>query len=293
MEVMSRGCVSAYTGYIHWRYYSPIDPMPRPLITYLLGMTTVLSLWGIWKVVEKSKRIVPPWHPFELRSDLTLDDLVADGYRVSDMPCGMVHFSKTIGDTTIRYWVNIDCEDYRGKHNPQLAFDMFLEEEVIPSAEEITPSVDETTGSGKVLDPKTEQPANKDTRSPWHEEVALDPYWPFDRNAARKCYQHISWRHYWFTMETIDSMAVKYFANRYGSFTYDEQWNCSDGGSFKVGNPLNNLSFQCMIHKVDQYDTTNSGWQLTMINDIPFLDQYRYEKHLEWERKRIRYNREE
>jgi len=267
--------------------------MSRPLITYLLGVTTVLSLWGPWKVAERSKRIIPPWHPFELRSGLTLDDLVADGYRVSDMPCGMVHFSKTIGDTTIRYWVNIDCEDYRGKHNPQLVLDMIIEEEVIPSEEEIIPSIDETNRIGMEQDPKAERPANKDTRSPWHEEVALDPYWPFDRNAARHCYQHIYWRHYWFTMETIDSMAIKYFAERYGCFTYDEQWNCSNGGSFKVSNPLNNLSFHCVIELVDPYDTANSRWQLKMIDHIPFLDHAQYEKHLERERKRKRYFGEE
>jgi len=106
--------------------------MSRTFLTYLLGVTTVLGVWGICKLMEKSNRIVPPWHPFELRSDLTLDDLVADGYRFSDMPCGMLHFSKTIGDTTIRYYVEFDCEYYKGTYLGGHVWDyLFTDHEVV------------------------------------------------------------------------------------------------------------------------------------------------------------------
>jgi hypothetical protein len=188
--------------------------MRRSILIFILGVgATLLTLYLVERVRSNAVR-VPPWHPFEVRSDLRLDDLVADGYRFSDMPCGMVHFSKTIGDTTIRYYVDIDCKDYTDKH--------------------------ETRGiHGLNMIP----PMGTDTSE---QQPVKDPHWPFDAREVRGCYQHIYWRHYWFSMETIDSLAIRQFVWDKGGHLFAEHWNSTTGGEFMVENNTTNSTMPAM-----------------------------------------------
>ena len=243
------------------------------LLAFGLGAALMAGFFLVAPHFRSRTPVVPPWHPFELRCDLTLDDLVADGYRVSDMPCGMVHFSKSVGDTTIRYWINIQCETYEGKYEPQeLVFLESDESEVIPSLDQVpdTSRVEQSTN-----------PVNF-----WGEEAALDPYWPFDADGVRKCYQHHYWRHYWFTMAAIDSMSIRRFVERHGGDIIFEQWNCTVGGQLVVHYSPSNLTFVCKLgHEQDQHGQY-LPWEFEMITSIPFIDHTRYEEHLKRERKR-------
>lgn len=246
--------------------------MRRSILIFILGVgATLLTLYLVERVRSNAVR-VPPWHPFEVRSDLRLDDLVADGYRFSDMPCGMLHFAKTLGDTTIRYYVDIDCEDYSGKYEPPVFSEMELvDEEVIPPSEADTSYVDTTTVA------ETDQ---------WERERSEDPYWPLSTRDLRGCYQRVSWRNYWFTMETIDSLAIRQFVENHGGYLFAEHWDRSAGGEFLVRNNSNELTFHCRIERHRDANGNFLPWQFVMNTHIPFLDQARYEEHLERERRR-------
>lgn len=251
--------------------------MRRTLLAFVLGIAaTLVTIYMVQQARENQLR-VPPWHPFELRADLTLDDLVADGYRLSDMPCGMVHFAKTVGDTTIRYWVNIDCEDYSGKY-------------VQPSLTELELNQEELLAQpADPLDSSSIDAQRSPAPDPWELQRQQDPYWPFDAEEVRQCYQHFYWRHYWFTMASIDSSAILRFVRQHGGLIYAEDWNCSSGGRFSVTNLNNNLVFDCSISRDQELDGNYLPWKLTLITGIPFLDQERYEAHLEREKRKAEY----
>lgn len=220
--------------------------------------------------------VVPPWHPFELRSDLTLDDLVADGYRFSDMPCGMVHFSKSIGDTTIRYGINIECNSYDGKYEPEpLVLLDTSESEVIPSFEEEQDTVRVGNSTSEAYY--------------WRNEGAHNAYWPFDPDSVRDCYQHHYWRHFWFTMEVMDSMAIRSFVKQHGGDIICEQWNCSTGGQLVVKYSLSEMIFVCRLGQEQGQEGRLLPWTFEMVTSIPFIDHARYEEHLKRERKRAAY----
>ncbi len=251
--------------------------MKRPLLAFALGILATLATVHLVDRARRNKARVPPWHPFELRSDLTLDDLVADGYRFSDMPCGMVHFAKTIGDTTIRYHINIDCERYKGKHVERLAYDLVLvEEEELIFRDEPADTASQVAAAPAAPDPR-------------ELERQQDPYWPIDAKDARRCHQDLSWRHYWFTMETIDSLAIRRWVEQHGGYMYSEDWNCSTGGDFIVVHLKNNLLFNARIDRDHDQDGNFLPWELTMTTSIPFLDHERYEAHLEREKRKDRY----
>jgi hypothetical protein len=243
--------------------------MRRSILIFILGVgATLLAFYVVERVRSNAVR-VPPWHPFEVRSDLRLDDLVADGYRFWDMPCGMVHFSKTIGDTTIRYGINISCETYEGKYvREPLELSDYLEDSVEPS--DSAAAEEEATRSAKL----------------WELQRLREPYWPFDPDSVRNCYQTNTWRHYWFTMETIDSLAIRQFVENHGGFLFAEHWNSTTGGEFMVGTTTNHLTFSCSIERDHDHEGNYLPWEFVMITKIPFLDQARYEEDLERDRRR-------
>lgn len=239
------------------------------ILAFVLGVAATLLVAHLYQRAGNNAPRVPPWEPFELRSDLTLDDLVADGYRFSDMPCGMIHFSKTIGDTTMRYWVNIDCADYSGKYlAPDYSEVEWNEEEVVPP-----------------MDAPSDTSSTEPNQAPDFKRFELDrkqnPYWPFDPDSVRQCYQHLNWRHYWFTMETMDSLAIRQWVEQHDGFMYTEDWNCSDGGSFVVKHLTNNLTFNVRVRRGQDKEGNFLPWEITIISDIPFLDQERYEAYQE------------
>ncbi len=65
-----------------------------------------LLLWLGYKEPIDRK---PIWEPFEFNPNINLESLVEEGFRFSHMPCGMVHFAKTIGDTTMSYYIDYEC----------------------------------------------------------------------------------------------------------------------------------------------------------------------------------------
>ncbi|MBK9148823.1 MAG: hypothetical protein IPM12_13525 [Flavobacteriales bacterium] len=245
-------------------------------LSFGLGAALTAGVFLVAPQFRSRTLVVPPWHPFDLRCDLTLDDLVADGYRVSDMPCGMVHFSKSVGDTTIRYFINIQCETYEGKYESQEL--IFLESD----ESEVIPSFDQVPDTSRVENSTYE--ANY-----WGEEAALNPYWPFDADSVRKCYQHHYWRHYWFTMAAIDSMAIRSFVKQHGGDIICEQWNCSKGGQLVVHYAPNQLTFICTIGQEQDQEGRLLPWEFEMITSIPFIDHTRSEEHSKRERKRSAY----
>lgn len=250
------------------------------LLAFCLGAALTAGFFLVAPQFRSRTPVAPPWHPFELRSDLTLDDLVADGYRVSDMPCGMVHFSKSIGDTSIRYWINIDCETYEGKYEPepQLLLEMndTIEVEVIPSGTEHAETAN--TEDGASISP-----------SPFSGLSMQNPYWPFDADSVRDCYQYHYYRHYWFTMLTVDSLAIRRFVERHGGEIRHEKWNCSAGGQLEVHYEPNNMVFQCSIAREIDHEGNFLPWEFEMITSIPFIDHTRYEEYLERGRTRAAY----
>ena len=241
--------------------------MRRSILIFILGVgATLLAFYVVERVRSNAVR-VPPWHPFEVRSDLRLDDLVADGYRFSDMPCGMVHFSKTIGDTTIRYGINISCETYEGRYvRDPLELSDDLEESVEPT--DSAQAEAEATRSAML----------------WELQRLREPYWPFDPDSVRNCYQTNTWRHYWFAMETIDSLAIRQFVLDKGGHLFAEHWNSTTGGEFMVENNTTNLIFTCWISPDRDEVSKNGKWQFTIVTEIPYLDHARYEEDLERQR---------
>ncbi|MBK8227042.1 MAG: hypothetical protein IPK70_07685 [Flavobacteriales bacterium] len=231
------------------------------LMAFGLGAALTAGFFLVAPQFRSRTPVAPPWHPFELRSDLTLDDLVADGYRVSDMPCGMIHFAKTLGDTTIRYYVDVDCVNWSNPREARQALNPeVVEEELV----EIVPSSD--TGSARVSEINWVEE--------WSKHSAENPYWPFDGDMVRGCHQEILWRHYWFTMDVIDSLAVRRFVAQHEGWMYNEQWDCEQGGVFMVGH-ASRLDFACRIHRNFDVDSNVLPWRFEITTSIPFLDHAR------------------
>lgn len=250
--------------------------MGRVILVFVLGIVAALIMVLLVQRTRRNTPHIPPWHPFEVRSDLTLDDLVADGYRLSDMPCGMVHFAKTLGDTTIRYWINIDCTDYSGKYiEPERPDLEFIEEEIVP-----------LDASADTISSETKQIPES---NPWMLQSQEDPYWPFDADEVRGCHQHLNVRYYSFTMETIDSLAIRLWVEQHGGIMYSEDWTCSIGGYFIVKHLMNNLLFDCSISRERDQEGNFLPWKFKITTDIPFLDQEHYNAYLEEEKRKDKF----
>ncbi|MEZ4757741.1 MAG: hypothetical protein R2817_13005 [Flavobacteriales bacterium] len=249
--------------------------MRTTLLAFALGIAVTALVLFIYENTRYIEPRIPPWHPFEMHSDLTLDDLVAAGYRFSDMPCGMVHFSKTMGDTTIRYYVNIDCRSCVGKYEEQpLELDQVVQEELIP---------------GEAIDSVAQEREAERAAQAWELEKAQNPYWPFERNEVRSCYQDLRTRGYTFSMETIDSLAIRSFVERNGGYMQLEQWNCSTGGQFIVLYPQTGCLTLCSILRYMDKDGHPLPWEFTIWNTVPLLDRARMDEEAKRRQEIARY----
>lgn len=249
--------------------------MRTTLLAFASGIAVTALVLFIHNNTRYSEQSIPPWHPFEMRSDLTLEDLVAAGYRFSDMPCGMVHFSKTMGDTTIRYSVDIDCRSYVGKYEePPLELDEVVQEEIIP---------------GEAIDSVAREREAERAAQAWELEKAQNPYWPFERNEVRSCYQNLRTRGYTISMETIDSLVMRSFVERNGGYMQLEQWNCSTGGKFMVFYPKTGCWTLCSIDRYMDQDGHPLPWKFTIWKTVPLFDHARMDEEAERRQKISRY----
>ena len=202
----------------------------------------------------------PIWHPFKLNSNITLEALVMDGYRCFGTPCGQPQFFKTIGDTTIQYDVGqINCDLDGGHDNYQLIG--YGLGELDPSIEVKNQNSetyrDTLLSDSEIHDQEVEM---------WKDRHAINPYFPYDINEVRDCYQGINWRIYTIKLQGIDSLAIVDFVKRNGGyFSAFEDWNAKDGGSFLVNHYKSDLFFICFI----------SPKEFSIIRSIPHLDQSR------------------
>lgn len=214
----------------------------------------------------------PPWHPFKLNSNLTLESLVEDGYRFASMPCGQVQYTKQIGDTIIQYEIEIDCEarteqDYEG------IYAIEDEEDLIIIDSTATPD------STRTSDLESLQP-----------EPLENIYYPWDINEIANCYQNVRWRVFTINLgSSIDSSWVRNYIYYKGGHIIDGlgNWDTKHGGSLLVqGDYLSNLYFVCHLSEEynDLEDETN--WQFTIYRHIPFLDQNATNEEKAWRDKK-------
>lgn len=215
----------------------------------------------------------PPWHPFKLNSELTLESVVKDGYRFASIPCGQVQYTKQIGDTIIQYEVEVDCMEYKGQYQP------FTED--LPDEEIVT------LNSSEEEELKSDK--QKDT---WEEERVLNKYFPWNLNEINDCYQKINWRVFTISLGTaIDSSFVRNYVQNKGGYIMEStgKWNSYSGGSFMVNYHDSNLYFFCTISNENYNDSENANWLFQIVRYIPQLDNKSIMKEKEWQKKKEKY----
>ncbi|MEM8524719.1 MAG: hypothetical protein AAGG68_08745 [Bacteroidota bacterium] len=194
----------------------------------------------------------PSWHPFELNPNLTLKSLVDEGYKFGAMPCGQVQYFKTIGDTTIQYELDIDCHSYNKKFK----------------------WLHEMLGMGSRYSDKE---ISKD-----------DPFYPFDYQHIKNCYQGINLRFFYFKMDEPNREEIVKFTENKNCQIVFENWNEDGSGAIRVYNRKNRLHFHCTITEESFFDgrKEESYWQFFIASEMPFLDTKRM--RFEEERKKSR-----
>jgi len=197
----------------------------------------------------------PPWSPFELNSRINLQGLVDAGYRFSDMPCGMVHFSKTVGDTTMRYYIEVDCKDYEIPSSTSQAW-MDISDALAPPGQTSTEALEE-----EYMD---------------RNDCEESRYYPFCDYTPGSCYESVSWSHFYFYMDGYDSVGVRDFITRNNSFLLPSysRWD-STGATLLVTNRNSDLYFQCSVTPPDEAYPENGRWRFVCVNVIPMLDHKR------------------
>ncbi len=202
---------------------------------------------------------IPPWHPFQLNSDLTLGSIVDDGYRFASMPCGQVQYTKPLGDTIIQYEVEVDCRSYHGKHEPNFEF----------GGDEVIPDLNE----GERTQEEIEQ--EKLSARNWEAAVKSNAYYPWTPNEIEGCYQNINWRVFTIVLgQTIDSLFIEdYIRSKDGVVNeHLSDWNARDGGNIVVYYPATSIYFQCSLSR-DWSSEESEQWEFRIVRTIPDLDQ--------------------
>jgi hypothetical protein len=229
----------------------------------------------------------PPWHPFELNSNIDLKSLVEEGYRCYSTPCGQAQFIKIVGDTMIQYDVSsIDCNTYEGRYDPsiyELEYEEIIQDTISSS------NSDASSKSETVL---TDSANHFSGLEIWKERHKKNPYYPYDIEEVEDCYQGIDWRVFQISMNNIDSIRIVDYIRKKGGFVITEyqNWNSSAGGDFLVYHDNTDLYFRCSISK-DEYYTLDStkNWTFTIVRSIPHLDQQRQKLEKQREEKRFQY----
>ncbi|GEM_PF-786393 len=244
----------------------------------IAALTTLLLMVSVWFVgyllrepeVDRS----PPWHPFELNSNLTLESIVSNGYRLSGAPCGMFMFAKEMGDTTIVYGVNIDCNPYDGKYDPNDGL-MFIQEDTIEllNEEEMIPIlVDSADSTEDYIDDVTD---SKSPKWPWADSILVNPYFPWQKGDFDGCYQKIGDRAFTINLgDTFDSVAIARYIGQNDGVILDDasNWSQENGGHILVYYHPTDLYFLCSIrHPYDE--RIENLWEFVITRSIPKLDQ--------------------
>jgi len=221
----------------------------------LLFISIGINIYLITQLSSENIDQKPRWHPFELNPNLTLKSLVDEGYKFGAMPCGQVQYFKTIGDTTIQYEVGIDCHSYNKKFK-------WLHE---------------------MLDMGSRY-SNKEISKD-------DPFYPFDYQHVKNCYQGINLRYFCFEMIEPNREEIKKFIeSKHGHIVY-EDWNEDGSGAIRVYNSKDRLYFYCAITEESFFDgrKEESYWQFSIASEMPFLDTNRMRFEEERKRKRDEY----
>jgi len=263
--------------------------MQQPLKYFvLLCLSLFVGFYISYLYFKPQVDRTPPWHPFELNSNINLKSLVEEGYRCFAIPCGQAQFIKTIGDTMIQYDVSsIDCNTYEGNYDPSL-----FELEELNLDTTLLIEEDTLTKSEIILSDSAYYFADLEFWKKIHKE---NPYYPYEIDEIEDCYQGINWRIFQFYMKDIDSSwVVNYIKNNGGHIIENYQnWNSSDGGEFLVYHNDSDLYFRCWINKNESFtwdDTKN--WDFTIVRTIPHLDQQRQNLEKSREEKQLRYHGE-
>jgi hypothetical protein len=211
----------------------------------------------------------PPWHPFELNSELTLQSIVKDGYRFAGMPCGQVQYIKNMGNTTIQYEVEVDCSSYEGKYDPH---ESLIEEDTIPPSK---------------YEPTSKEIAERRKKYLiWKKEMIANHYYPWNINDIKDCYQNIWARFFTLNLgETVDRNFIKSYVRENGGriLNSSDNWDLQNGGTFFVEHVESNLYFQCSIEKSHPDERL---WELRIVRTIPKLDQKKILKEKIWKEKK-------
>ena len=228
--------------------------------------SAILNIALLYFLFSKSENIdrTPYWHPFELNSNLNLKSIVKDGYKFASMPCGQVQYAKQIADTIIRYGIEIDCKEYKGKY----IWEIYTEEVEIEEASESNLN---------------------NTFKTWEEEIAENKYYPWELNEIKDCYQEINWRVYSVNFgENLDLEKVRDFIYKKDGNIVMENWNKETGGNAIVYYRKNLLYFSINLSK-EEFTKNNGTWVFQIIKTIPYLDAEKKRKNSEQQKKRDKY----
>ena len=185
----------------------------------------------------------PPWHPFQLNSELTLESIVEEGYRFTGAPCGQVQFDKQVGNTTIQYEVELDCLPNNGAL-------LFLER---------------LSKSNNHETQEIEEVVSRD-----------DPYYPYTSKEVKRCPSAINWRYFKLNLGSkIDSSFIRSYVSNNGGriLEYTEQWNATNGGRFMVYHKESELYFDCSLSDHRARENDEPKWVLSIYSHIPAINQ--------------------
>ncbi len=199
----------------------------------------------------------PPWHPFELNSELTLESIVKAGHKFKGMPCGQVQYFKEIGDTYIQYEVEVDCNTYNGHYESD--YDLAVEEFGTLVKDSI----------------KNEGKSDKNEK-PREEEIVSNKYYPWNIDEIKNCYQKVNWRYFSKSLgQSIDSLDLIDFIESNGGsvLTTARDWNSKKGGAFVVHHSESDLYFHCLVRKENFEKQGQPIWNLSIARRIPPLNQ--------------------
>lgn len=209
----------------------------------------------------------PPSNPFEVKSTITFEGLVADGYRFCGMPCGQVQYCKTMGDTTIQYEVGMVGELVVEFETD----DLFLEDTV----------------TGMIEEQEREPIDTAEARRERQEEQDANPYYPFNQDdwfEMMLCCNNINWHIYSIKMPVIDSLGIVDFVRKNNGIILSQgsHWNTREGGDLVVLNPDNDLIFICNIRPEYSMGLDQPGWKLSVSGVYPDLHQKKRNSELEF-----------
>jgi hypothetical protein len=200
------------------------------------------------------------------------------------MDCGYVYFGKSIGDTIISYYIDIDCNPYKGKApKPQEILDYIEieEEEMIPIS---------NTTSNKDERIRTMDLAEIDGRDRFKEQTNENPYYPFEishKNDLKDCFIKVDNKTYEYLSDNIDSLTlIKFIEQHNGEEIYGfSNWNSETGGTFLVRNKTTFLLFPCTITKGGYNESDSSKWTFNIRTPTPIVDQKSLRKKIKREDK--------